>query len=277
MTEKKVSLRETVEETCRWLQKKIPFKPEIGIVLGTGLGKIAEKVEDPIAVSYGEIPNFSISTAPSHTGKLVAGRIGGKYVLVMEGRLHCYEGYSMEEITFPVRVLKGLGGKILVLTSAAGAMNPEYRKGDIVAISDHINFMGSSPLIGPNDAKLGERFPDMCEPYSSRLIQTAEKIAGGKKIPFRKGVYIGVVGPNLETRAEYRFMRQIGADIIGMSTVPEVIAGVHAGLEILALSIVTDVCIPETLEPVNIEEIIKTAQEASPKVDLLIEETIRAL
>jgi len=277
MPDEKTALREAVEETCRWLRKKIPFTPEIGIVLGTGLGKIAERVENPVSIPFEDIPNFLVSTAPGHTGRLVAGKIGGKAVLVLEGRFHCYEGYSMQDITFPVRVLKGLGGKILILTCASGAMNPEYHKGDLVAITDHINFMGTSPLIGPNDAKLGERFPDMCEPYSSRLIGLTQKIAAERKIPLRKGVYIGVLGPNLETRAEYRFMRMLGADIVGMSTVPEVIAGVHAGLEILALSIATDVCIPDTLEPVNIDEIIKTAREASPRMDLLIEETIKAI
>jgi len=277
MSKKLVSMNRMITETCEWLQKKINFRPEIGIILGTGLASIADKIENPVSFLYGDIPHFCASTAPSHAGKLTIGMLGGKLVLVMEGRFHCYEGYSLDEITFPVRVLKGLGARTLFLTNAVGAMNPEFNKGDIVVLTDHINFMGVNPLIGPNDEKLGPRFPDMSEPYSRRLITLAEKIGREKKLPLRKGVYIGVTGPNLETRAEYRFMRMIGADVVGMSTVPEVIVGVHAGLEILGLSIVTDVCIPETLAPVDIAEIIRIAQGASPKLDSLIEEMVKAV
>jgi purine-nucleoside phosphorylase len=270
-------LREKIEETARWIRARRERPPEIGIILGTGLGKIAGRVSEPVSLDYREIPNFPVSTAPGHAGRLIFGEFMGKQVIFMEGRFHYYEGYSLEEITFPVRVMKTLGAKILILSNAAGAMNPEYAKGDLAAISDHINFMGVNPLIGPNDAKLGIRFPDMSAPYSARLIGLAEKVAEERKIPFRKGVYIGVTGPNLETRAEYRFMRLIGADIVGMSTVPEVIVGVHAGLEIFAVSVVTDVCLPDALEPVDIEEVIRVANQASPRLDALLEGMIAKL
>ncbi len=273
----KKKLRQTVGEACDWIRKKVDFKPSVGVVLGTGLGDIAKHVGKPISISYKDIPHFSVSTAESHAGNLVFGELKGKKTVVMEGRFHYYEGYSLDEITFPIRVMKKLGVKILILSNAAGGMNPEYTKGDLVVVTDHINFMGVNPLIGPNDAKLGPRFPDMCEPYSKHLVELAERVAKKKKLPLKKGVYIGVTGPNLETKAEYRFMRLIGADVVGMSTVPEVIVGVHAGLEILAFSIVTDVCLPDTLAPVNIEEIIRVAQQASAKLDTLIEGVVEAL
>lgn len=273
----KQEMRQTIQETCDFIRKKGQPNPEIGIILGTGLGKLAERVDEDFSVPYAEIPNFPVSTVQSHAGNLLFGKLHGKNVMVMEGRFHYYEGHSLNDITFPVRVMKELGVKILIVSNAAGGMNPEYHHGDLAVITDHINFMGISPLIGPNDAKLGPRFPDMIEPYSKRLIEVADKIAKEQGITLRKGVYIGVTGPNLETRAEYRFMRMIGADLVGMSTVPEVIVGVHAGLEILALSIVTDICLPDTLKPVDIDEIIRVAEKSSAKLNILVEKVIEAL
>lgn len=273
----KIELRQRIHETYEWIRKKENLVPSVGIILGTGLGKIADRIKESSSIPYAEIPHFPVSTVQSHAGKLLFGELKGKDVLVMEGRFHYYEGYSLDDITFPVRVMKELGVKVLILSNAAGGLNPEYAKGDLVAITDHINFMGVNPLIGPSDAKLGIRFPDMIEPYSKRLIEMAEKVAKDKKITLKKGVYIGVTGPNLETKAEYRFMRMIGADVVGMSTVPEAIVGVHAGLEMLALSIVTDVCLPDLLEPVDIEKIIQVAERASVKLDSLVEEVVGAL
>jgi purine-nucleoside phosphorylase len=277
MKREKADLRHRVEETAEWVRKRVPAAPRAGLILGTGLGKLAARAVNPVSIPYSEIPNFPVSTVQSHAGNLLFGTVKGKNLAVMEGRFHYYEGYSLDEITFPVRVMKALGVEVLVISNAAGGMNPEYRKGDLVAITDHINLMGVSPLIGPNDAKLGLRFPDMIEPYSKRLIELAGKVAKEKGVALRQGVYAGVTGPNLETRAEYRFMRIIGADLVGMSTVPEVIVGVHAGLEILAVSIVTDSCLPDSLEPVNIEEVIRVAEEASPKLDTLVEGFVEAL
>ena len=220
--------------------------------------------------SYGELPHFPHTTVKSHSGNLILGELSGKKVAVMEGRYHFYEGYSLEEVTFPVRVLRQLGAKTLVVSNAAGGLNLGYRKGEIVLITDHINFMGVNPLIGPNEDKLGSRFPDMCEPYSNRLIELAAQAAKEVKVPVSRGVYVGVTGPCLETRAEYRMMRNFGADLVGMSTVPEVIVAAHMGMEVLGVSVVTDACDPDHLEPCNIEEIIKTANEAGSKLDKLI-------
>ena len=277
MTTDKKELGKKIQETCDWIRQKGKPHPQIGIILGTGLGKLAGHVKEDFSVSYADIPNFPVSTVQSHAGKLLFGKLHGKDVVVMEGRFHFYEGHSLAEITFPVRVMKELGVKVLIVSNAAGGMNPEYDHGDLAVITDHINFMGVSPLIGPNDAKLGPRFPDMIEPYSKRLIDLTEKVAKEQGITLRKGVYIGVTGPNLETRAEYRFMRMLGADLVGMSTVPEVIVGVHAGLEILALSIVTDICLPDSLKPVNIDEIIRVAEKASAKLNALVEGVVEAL
>lgn len=264
------SLSERIKQSADWLNKKFSVAPQVGLILGTGLGGAADAVKDPIRISYGQIPNFPISTAPGHSGCLVYGTLHDKTVLIMEGRFHFYEGYSLEDVTFPIRVMKALGIGSLILTSAAGSMNPEHQKGDIVAVSDHINFMGVNPLVGPNESKLGVRFPDMIEPYSARLIDLAEKIAQKEKIRIHRGVYVGVVGPCLETRAEYRMLRILGADIVGMSQVPEAIVAVHAGLETLGLSVVTDTCLPDKLEPVQIEEVIQVATDAGPVFDKII-------
>lgn len=260
-----------LQESVAAIRKQTKWVPEVAIILGTGLGNLAKKVKKEAEIDYSRIPNFPVSTVTSHAGKLLLGTLSGKKVAVMEGRFHCYEGYTPQEVTFPLRVLRELGAKKLIVSNAAGGLNLNFRKGEIMLIEDHINFMGINPLIGPNDERIGPRFPDMCEPYSARLVGLAEEAARQKKISVRRGVYVGVLGPNLETRAEYRMLRQWGADVVGMSTVPEVIAAVHMGMETLGVSIVTDLCDPDNLQPCDIKEIIKTANEAGPKLDLLIE------
>ncbi|MBN1688662.1 MAG: purine-nucleoside phosphorylase [Candidatus Omnitrophica bacterium] len=263
-----------IKDAVTFIHKRSSMKPEIAIVLGTGLGNMAKKIKTEAAIDYAEIPHFPVSTVESHTGQLVLGTLSGRHVAAMEGRFHFYEGYSLLDVTFPVRVLKELGAKILVVSNAAGGMNLDYPKGQIVLIDDHINFMGVNPLIGSNDDRLGPRFPDMSAPYSKRLMKLTEDAAKGLNLPLRRGVYMGVTGPNLETRAEYRMMRNLGADLVGMSTIPEVIVGVHMGMEILGVSIVTDVCDPDHLEAVDIKEIIRIANEAGPKLDRLLETAI---
>jgi purine-nucleoside phosphorylase len=274
-TQSKDGLFEKVRQAAERIRKTTDDRPDIAMILGTGLGDLAKRVDKTAEIEYGEIPHFPESTVESHAGRLVFGGLSGRKVAVMEGRFHCYEGYTPLEVTFPVRVLRELGAKILIVSNAAGGLNLEYRKGELVLIEDHINLMGINPLIGRNDPRVGDRFPDMCEPYSKRLIELAEKTAQKEGIGVRRGIYIGVTGPNLETRAEYRMMKAMGADLVGMSTVPEVIAGVHSRMEILGISIVTDVCDPDHLEPVDIKEIIKTANEAGPKLDRLLTSAVR--
>ena len=271
----KNGLMDRIGECLAYMREKTDFKPEIALILGTGLGRLADRIKPERILAYDELPHFPQSTVQSHKGQLVLGEIAGKKVAAMEGRFHYYEGYALEEVTFAVRVLRELGTRKLVVSNAAGGLNLEYRKGEIVLITDHINFMGVNPLIGPNEEKLGSRFPDMCEPYSRRLIDLALKSAQEVQIPVRQGVYIGVAGPCLETRAEYRMMRHWGADLVGMSTVPEVIVAVHMGMEVLGVSVVTDLCDPDHLEPCDIQEIIKTANEAGPRLDKLIAATIQ--
>ena len=272
---KTVPLRDSLDEAVASIRKKISWKPDLAIVLGTGLGNLARRVKVEATFPYHQIPHFPFSTVESHKGELVLGELAGKKAAVMEGRFHGYEGYSMQEITFPIRVLAQLGAKVLVVTNAAGGMNLHYQKGQIVLIEDHINLMGLNPLVGPNDDRLGPRFPDLSRPYSKRLLELTEKTAREKKIPVGRGVYVAVLGPNLETAAEYRFLRGIGADLVGMSTVPEVLVGVHMGMEILGVAIVTDTCDPDHLEPVDIKEIIRVAGEAGPRLDQLLEAAIR--
>ena len=272
---KTLTLRSQLEDAASVVRKKISWEPEAAIVLGTGLGNLTERVEAEEVFPYSLLPHFPESTVESHKGQLVFGALGGKKVAVMEGRFHAYEGYSMQEVTFPIRLLAQLGAKILVVTNAAGGLNLQYKKGELVLIEDHINLMGLNPLIGPNDDRLGPRFPDMSEPYATRLLQLTEAAAREQKIQVKRGVYVSVLGPNLETRAEYRFLRGIGADLVGMSTVPEVLVGVHMGMEILGVACVTDVCDPDHLEACDIKEIIKTANEAGPSLDRLLESAIK--
>jgi len=246
-------------------------RARVGLILGTGLGSLAEVIATEAALDYETIPHFPRSTAVGHAGRLVCGQLEGLPVVAMEGRFHAYEGYSYRQITFPVRVMKALGAELLIVSNACGGMNPQYAQGDIVVIEDHINLMGGNPLVGVNDDSLGPRFPDMCRPYDVDLIDRALEIARRENFAAHKGVYVAVTGPNLETRAEYRFLRGIGADVVGMSTVPEVIVAVHSGMRVLGLSIITDVCLPDALKPADIDEIVAAASQAEPKLRKLVQ------
>ncbi len=270
-------LRKQIQEAVDVLKQKTRLTPKIGIILGTGLGGLADEIEREAVVPYEEIPHFPLSTVESHAGRLIFGRLSGKPVMAMQGRFHYYEGYTMQQITFPVRVMKAMGCHTLIVSNACGGMNPNFTPGDIMIIADHINLLGDNPLIGPNDDELGPRFPDMSEPYTKSLIELAEKVALEEKIKIQKGVYVAVAGPNLETRAEYRFLRTIGADVVGMSTVPEVIVAVHGGMKVLGLSVITDACLPDALQPVNIQEILRIAAEAEPKLTLLMKRVVELM
>ncbi|HMC90730.1 MAG TPA: purine-nucleoside phosphorylase [Gemmataceae bacterium] len=267
-------LFDQIQEAKRAIQSRWPATPKAGIILGTGLGGLAEDIEAEAKLAYEEIPHFPHATVKSHAGRLVCGRLAGKPVLAMEGRFHFYEGYSLKQITLPVRVMKALSCEVLIVSNACGGMNPQYAKGDLMVIEDHINLMGDNPLIGKNDDRLGPRFPDMCRPYDRELIALTQRMALEEKIVCHKGVFVAVPGPNLETRAEYRFLRGIGADVVGMSTVPEVIVAVHAGLRTLGLSVVTDLCLPDALEPVVLEEILATAAIAEKKLRVLVRRVV---
>ncbi len=244
--------------------------PEVAIILGTGLGALAREIKDPVVIEYAEIPGFPLSTVESHAGRLIGGTLGGTSVVAMQGRFHLYEGYTAQQVSFPVRVMHELGANTLVVSNACGALNPEYRAGDLMLISDHINLLGDNPLIGKNDDSLGPRFPDMSAPYSAELRELARRVGGAMKLPLREGVYAAVTGPSFETRAEYRFLRTLGADVVGMSTVPEVIVAVHGGMRVLGISMITDLCLPDTLEPVTLERIVAVANEAEPKLTALV-------
>jgi len=244
--------------------------PHAGIILGTGLGSLVEEIQEEAAFDYEEIPHFPQTTAVSHQGRLICGTLHGLPVMAMEGRFHMYEGYALKQITLPVRVMKSLGAQLLVVSNACGGMNPNYREGDVMVIEDHINLMGDNPLIGINDDRLGPRFPDMSQPYDAELIQRALSVARREDIVAHQGVFVAVSGPNLETRAEYRFLRSIGADVVGMSTVPEVIVAAHCGLPVVGFSIVTDMCLPDVLEPADVQQIIATAQDAEPRLRALV-------
>jgi len=269
-----LDLKARVKEAACVITQKADIKPEVGIILGTGLGGLAEDIDQTAEIPYKEIPNFPTPTLATHAGNLILGTLAGKPVVAMEGRFHVYEGYTMQQVTLPVRVMKALGVKSLVVSNACGCLNPQWRKGDLIIIEDHINLMGDNPLIGPNDEELGPRYPDMIEPYCMEYVEAAEEIALEENIRAHRGVYAAMTGPCLETRAEYRMLRIIGADAIGMSTVPEVIVAVHAGLKTFGAGILTDVCLPDALEPANIEEIIAVAAEAEPKLTKLIERLI---
>ncbi len=273
MSEVLKQINEAVETIRQFTDKTY----EIGIILGTGLGGLVSDIEIEHEIDYADLPHFPLSTVETHKGKLIFGTIEGKNVVAMQGRFHYYEGYSMKQIVFPVRVMKFLGVKYLLISNACGGMNPIYRRGDLMIIDDHINLLGDNPLIGPNDDELGPRFPDMSEPYSQELIALAENSALENKIKIHKGVYVVVAGPNLETKAEYRFLRAIGADVVGMSTVPEVIAANHAGMKVLGISIVTDECFPDALTPIDINEVISAANSAEPKMTLIFKEVIKQL
>lgn len=259
-----------IQEACLFIRNQWNRQPHAGIILGTGLGPLVQQIDVEASVEYEQIPHFPKSTATSHRGRLVCGNLCGLPVMVMEGRFHLYEGYPLKKITLPVRVMKQMGAQVLVVSNAAGGMNHHYQCGDIVVIEDHINLMGDNPLIGINDDRLGPRFPDMCEPYDRKLMEQALDVARRNNIVAHKGVFVAVAGPNLETRAEYRFLRAIGADVVGMSTVPETIVAVHCGLRTVGFSVVTDMCLPDALEPANVEKIIATANAAEPNLRTLV-------
>jgi len=270
-------LYDQIQEATRAVRAKWSGQPRVGIILGTGLGGLVEEIEAEALFPYGDIPHFPASTAPGHKGQLVCGKLAGKTVVAMEGRFHYYEGYSPQQITLPVRVMKALGCEVLIISNACGGLNPQFTKGDIMVIEDQIGLFMENPLRGPNDERLGPRFPDMSGPYDPELLRLARRIALEEKIPCQQGVFVAVPGPNLETRAEYRFLRGIGADVVGMSTVPEIIVAVHSGLRSLGLSIVTDMCLADALEPVKLPEIIATANAAEKQVRVLVRRLIGTL
>jgi purine-nucleoside phosphorylase len=270
-------LRKHIDEAVAFLRTRTRMEPSIGIILGTGLGGLAKEIAVETVVEYGDIPHFPLSTVESHRGRLIFGTLGNKPVVAMQGRFHFYEGYTMQQVTFPVRVMKFLGVATLLISNAAGGMNPQFRKGSVMLITDHINLLGDNPLIGPNDDTLGPRFPDMSEPYARRLIALAEQTAVDLKIRTERGVFVAVPGPNLETRAEYRFLRLIGADAVGMSTVPETIVANHMGLQVLGFSIITDECFPDALQPANVQEIIAVAGATEPKLTAVMKGVIERL
>jgi purine-nucleoside phosphorylase len=267
-------LYDKIEEARHAIAKRWQGRPRVGIILGTGLGGFAEDIHAEATIPYADVPHFPQPTVVSHAGRLVCGKLGGKLVMAMEGRLHSYEGHTLQQITFPVRVMKALGCEVLIVSNACGGMNPQWAKGDIMVIEDHINLMGDNPLIGKNDDRLGPRFPDMSQPYDPKLIALTQLVALEERIICHKGVFVAVTGPNLETRAEYRFLRAIGADVVGMSTVPEVIVAVHCGLRTLGLSVITDMCLPDALEPVKLEEILATAAQAEKKLRVLVRRVV---
>ncbi len=265
-----LDLYDKIQDACEFIRKQFPTAPRAGIILGTGLGGLVGDIEIEATIEYGDIPHFPKSTATSHRGRLVCGKLSGVPVVAMEGRFHMYEGYPLKQITLPVRVFKELGAELLIVSNACGGLNPYFRSGDIMVIEDQINLLGDNPLIGINDDRLGPRFPDMCEPYNQQLVDMTLAIARREGINAHKGVFVAVAGPNLETRAEYRFLRTIGADVVGMSTVPETIVAVHCGLKVVGLSVVTDMCLPDALKPANVEDIIAIANSAEPKLRTLV-------
>jgi len=271
------TFREKRSEALQFIQNTTDLRPNYMLILGTGLGQLAEEMDVIAEISYDKIPHFPVSTVESHAGKLLFGTLGGKEVVAMQGRFHYYEGYNMQQIVFPLRVLKANGADTLFVSNACGGMNPNYSAGDIMLIRDHINMIGDNPLMGPNDEELGPRFPDMSEPYSERLMDIAKMAALESNLQMHQGVYVALSGPMLETKSEYRFLRLIGSDVVGMSTVPEVIAAVHMGMEVLGISAITDECFPDSLKPVNIEEILEAAAIAEPKMTRVIVDVLKKL
>jgi purine-nucleoside phosphorylase len=261
---------EAAQRAAAVIQERCPVRPEIAIVLGTGLGGLAKRIENPCVIPYTDIPGFPAATVESHAGRLLCGTLCGRSVVAMQGRFHRYEGYSLQQVTFPVRVLRTLGAGTLVVSNACGGMHPLWQAGDLMLIADHINLLGDNPLIGPNDERFGPRFPDMSAPYDTALRSLARDVARDQRLTLREGVYVAVTGPCLETPAEYRFLRGIGADVVGMSTVPEVIVAVHMGMRVLGVSIVTDMCLPDALEPADLTTIIGVATRAEPNLTALL-------
>lgn len=270
-------LKAKITESVEFINQKSKIKPKIAIILGTGLGELAEDIQEEEIIPYSEIPNFPLSTVQSHSGNLVLGKLGNKEVVAMQGRFHYYEGYSLKEVTFPVRVMKKLGADIIIISNAAGGMNRFFKRGDLMLITDHINLFGDNPLIGPNDEELGPRFPDMSETYTQNLIELAKKVALKEKIRLQEGVYAGLTGPTFETPAEYRFLINIGADAVGMSTVPEVIVANHMGMKVLGISCITDLAIDGVIVKTSVEEILKAAADAEPIMTKLIKKVIEKI
>lgn len=266
-----------VGEAVEAVRLRSRAEPSVAIILGTGLGALAAKIEAEEVIPYDEIPHFPVPTIESHDGRLLLGSLAGQPVVAMQGRFHLYEGYDARQITLPVRVMRALGAEVLIVSNACGGMNPHWNPGELVLIADHINLLGANPLVGPNDDEFGPRFPDMSDPYDAGLRQLAARVALENGIQLRSGVYAAVPGPNLETRAEYRMLRTIGADVVGMSTVPEVIAAVHGGMRVLGISIITDACMPDALEPADVSTIIATARGAEPALTTLVTGVVRRL
>lgn len=282
-----LTLGQRVKQTVEAITTQVSFSsdkvrsqfkpPQVGIILGTGLAKLLTEVQTVVEFEYDTLPHMPRSTAPSHRGRMVFGSLAGRAVVVMDGRFHMYEGYAAPEVAYPVWLMKKLGVETVLISNVAGGLNPAFATGDLMVVTDHINLLGTSPLVGQNDDALGSRFPDMSQPYDPTLIALAQQAATEHTLPCRAGVYVAMLGPQLETKAEYRFLRQIGADAVGMSTVPEVIAAVHCGLRVLTVSLISDMCIPETLKPVNIEEIIAVANRAEPLLTKLFVEVVKKL
>ena len=266
-----------VGEAVAAIGARTDVEPRVGIVLGTGLGGLAEEITVEAAIDYEDLPDFPLSTVESHHGRLLLGTLDGTPVVAMQGRFHRYEGYSLQEVTFPIRVVSALGADVLVVSSACGGMHPLWSPGQLVVLDDHINLLGDSPLVGPNDDELGPRFPDMSQPYDRELQEMALSVAMARGIPLQRAVYVAVTGPNLETRAEYRMLRALGADVVGMSTVPEVIVARHMGMRVLGMSIVTDACLPDALEEADVATIIRTAMQAEPSLTAVIRDVVGSL
>ena len=268
---------ERITAAAQAIRALFPKTPSEAIILGTGLGELASQISVDVTIDYADIPGFPLSTVESHAGRLLCGTLGGRTVVAMQGRFHRYEGYSMHEVTFPVRVLRALGASTLIVSNACGGMHPLWRRGDLMLIADHINMLGDNPLVGPNDPALGPRFPDMSVAYDAALRTVAREVAVAQQITLREGIYVAVVGPNLETRAEYRMLRALGADVVGMSTVPEVIVARHGGMRVLGLSIITDMCLPDSLQEATLDEIVATANAAQPKLTALVRGVLERL
>ncbi len=271
------SLFERISQTAGFLRPLLTAPPVAGIILGSGLGPLADAVEVEHRIPYSQIPNFPVATVAGHAGALIIGQLAGRPVIMLAGRFHYYEGHSMAEVTFPVRVMRALGAETLLVSNAAGAMNPDYEVGDIVLLRDHINLFPEHPLRGANDERLGPRFPDMSEPYSQELLQTAQQLAGSSHVQTHTGIYAGLQGPTYETRAEYEWLYRMGADVVGMSTVPEVIVAIHGGMRVLGASIVTDIGIREGVNTITHEEVLQAAAEAAPHLCRLFTEVVRTL
>ena len=276
-TQSGVHTVEAVGAAAERVRARFSTTPDVALILGTGLGSLGREITVRETIDYTDIPGFPLSTVESHAGRLLCGTLGGKNVIAMQGRFHRYEGYTLQQVTFPVRVLQALGARTLVVSNACGGMNPLWAAGDLMLISDHINMIGDNPLVGENDDRLGPRFPDMSAPYDPALRVLARAVAIEQRLTLREGVYVAVAGPNLETRAEYRMLRALGADVVGMSTVPEVIVAVHGGMRVLGVSIITDQCLPDALEPASLERILAVAGDAEPKLTSLVRGVLEGL